>query len=68
MHLVRRNGNSVEDVVTRALHLRLRLRFASLILIPVRGILSFTLLVRRPALFTFSKVSCVYVHDLMYVK
>ena len=33
MRLVRRNGNSMEDVVTRALHLRLRLRFASLILI-----------------------------------
>ena len=33
MRLVRRNGNSMEDVVTRALYLRLRLRFASLILI-----------------------------------
>ena len=33
MRLVRRNGDSMEDVVTRALHLRLRLRFASLILI-----------------------------------
>ena len=33
MRLVRRNGNSMEDVVIRALHLRLRLRFASLILV-----------------------------------
>ena len=33
MRLVRRNGNSMEDVVSRTSHLRLRLRFASLILI-----------------------------------
>ena len=38
MHLVRRNGNSMENMITRALHLRLCLRFASLILILVEPV------------------------------